>query len=46
MSTLKEEVLSLRESLKSWSLGGEMLFSSCKFMKIIMQPPLDNLWKR
>ena len=45
MSTLKEEILSLRESLKQLELGRRNVFSICKFIKIIMQPPLDNLWK-
>ena len=45
MSTLKEEILSLKESLKQLELWRRNLFSICKFMKIIMQPPLDNLWK-
>ena len=45
MSTLKEEILSLRESLKQLELGRRNLFSICKFIKIIW-PPLDNLWKR
>ena len=46
MSTLKEEILSLKESLKQLELGKRNLFSIGKFNKIIMQPPLDNLWKR
>ena len=46
MSSLKEEILSLKESLKQPELRRRNLFSICKFMKIIMQPPLDNMWKR